>query len=220
MALSTSTTGIPTVPETLRDASGKEVKIIIRTTDCFVNVTEVCRSYGKSWSEFNRLPTLRSYTKRLMETLGLSQVIEVTVGRNGCTWADRRIAVRCLAWCNPDFEIAADELLLRYVTGQVTTEESRAAAVSLASQVAVVSDQPAIESPELGSFLSKAMRGRFISEFFDKKDVFYLILFTHDGRDWMKFGISDLFNDRWKQHLAAFKDMNMRLFFCCTSADS
>lgn len=120
MALSAARSSVPTVPETLRDASGKEVKILIRTADCFVNVTEVCRSYGKDWKEFHRLPRTKQYVARLSTVVGKShlELIQSQVGGNSQiqgTWADRRIAVRCLAWCNPNFEIAADELAGEYI---------------------------------------------------------------------------------------------------------
>lgn len=39
----------PTIVETLVDAVGKPVQIQIRPRDCFVNVTEICRSYDKVW---------------------------------------------------------------------------------------------------------------------------------------------------------------------------
>lgn len=35
------------------------------------------------------------------------------------TWADRRIAIRCLAWCNKDYEIAEDELFLKEMSGNM-----------------------------------------------------------------------------------------------------
>lgn len=227
-------TNFPTVLETLVDAQGKSVEIEIRTTDVFVNCTRICRSYGKNWSKFWERGDAKQYATRLEAHLrrslpwaeGPLQLTEsIMVGPNADrrTWADRRIAIRCLCWCNPEFEISADELFLRYISGQVTTEESRAAAAQFAQQVRVVddtADSPSAIEPPRGSFVSSEVVDKYIHAFYDKQ-VLYLILFSKDDQEYMKFGFSTNFKDRFKQHInGTFKGHPWQLYFCVASSDA
>lgn len=148
----------------------------------------------------------------------------MTVGRNGGTWADRRIAIRCICWCNPDFEIAADELLLRYMTGQVTTAESQGVASQLVEQITTTTTttRALTDTASLtpGSFLSPEMDGKFVSDFYTKKEIFYLLRFSLGGQQYMKFGISDDFKKRSLDHQRSLKEMGMAWYHCLVSTDA
>ncbi|KAK9864843.1 hypothetical protein WJX84_000753 [Apatococcus fuscideae] len=43
------------------------------------------------------------------------------------TWGHRRVAINLANWCSPKFEVAVANLIDRYLMGQLTTEESKAA---------------------------------------------------------------------------------------------
>ncbi len=129
------------IVESLTDPNGKAVEIQIRMPDCFVNATRICSSYGKEWPKFQRLPTTSQLVSVLERNNGCD-IIKVTMtGRQRYTWIHPDLAIALLKWCNKEFHAAACAMISRYLTGNVTTDDSLAAANQLSAHV-VVSAEP------------------------------------------------------------------------------
>lgn len=124
------------IVETLTDTNGKAVEIEIRRPDFFVNATRVCATYGTLWYAFSRLPRSKEFIEDLQEIHGVVMDINGP-GDNRQSWIHPTLAVELLAWCNRKFRVRAACVIQRYMTGQVTTEESRAVAAQVQSRVVV-----------------------------------------------------------------------------------
>lgn len=113
-------------------------------------------------------------------------------------------------------------MVMRYLTGQVTTAESQAVAAQLTEQVITTTTRALADTASLtpGSFLSPEMAGKFMSDFYAQKDVFYLLKFSLDGHQYMKFGISDDFKKRSLDHQRSLKDIGMAWYHCLVSVDA
>jgi phage antirepressor YoqD-like protein len=77
-----------------------------------VNLTKICKHFGKDINEWKRLPNtqrfLTAYTKK-DQGLGLSQTLGK--GKEQGTFGDRRIALKLAEWISVEFELFANEKL-------------------------------------------------------------------------------------------------------------
>lgn len=103
--------------------------------DGYVNATMMARSAGKLWADFYRLESTARFLTALKEDLqkvgpspSIMALVQSTPGRYGGTWVHRKVAIHLAQWCSPYFAVKVADLVDRYVSGKVTTEESQAAA--------------------------------------------------------------------------------------------
>jgi hypothetical protein len=109
----------------------------LRTSDGYVNATKMCNSAGKLWADFARLDGTKAFLVELSKALGYSigDLIENKNGSQDGTWVHPRIAIKLATWCSPKFEVEVTDLVLRYMQGDVTTDESRACAAELGTAI-------------------------------------------------------------------------------------
>jgi hypothetical protein len=84
--------------------------------DGWFNATEVAGRYGKSPSEWLRLPTTEEYLAALERKYGKIPYLKAQRGKSGGTWLHPKLAVRFAQWLDIDFAIWCDEqidLLIR-----------------------------------------------------------------------------------------------------------
>lgn len=88
---------------------------------------------GKLWGDYFRSATTRNF----LDVLGKYMECDIDLlvqsicdgpnsGRG--TWVHRKVAIHLAQWCSPYFAVQVTNLVERYVSGKVTTEESQAAA--------------------------------------------------------------------------------------------
>ena len=125
------------VPKSFVDETGRELRVEIRQTDGYFNATLMCQSAGKQIREYNRQKGTASFLKRLSAIVGIAtlDLVSITAGRNGerHTWVHRRVASHLAQWISPDFAVWVSELVEKFITGQITTEQSQAAAAEVAA---------------------------------------------------------------------------------------
>ena len=130
------------------DEQGRTLKVEIRQSDGFFNATLMCQSVGKQISDWTRQKSTESYQRRLSVIMGIPRVdlVSVQLGGNGerHTWVHRKVAIHLAQWISPDFAVWVTDLVERYVTGQVTTEQSRAAAQEISEAVEPTRDSPQV----------------------------------------------------------------------------
>ena len=90
-------------------------------------------SAGKLWGNYNAVEVHSAFRSALASSI--AQPIDLLVqsivtGPNHLrgTWVHPQLAIHLASWCSPTFAVKVTELVLRYMSGQVTTAESLAAA--------------------------------------------------------------------------------------------
>jgi len=125
------------------DEKGRTLKVEIRQSDGFYNATLMCQSVGKQVSDWTRQKSTGAYQKRLSEITGIPRkdLVSETIRSEG-TWVHRKVALHLAQWISPDFAVWVSDLVEKFLTGQVTTEQSQAAAAEVAAAT-----QPATVPP-------------------------------------------------------------------------
>ena len=138
------------------DEQGRTLKVEIRQSDGFFNATLMCQSAGKRWGNYYDIDRTRLYLSRLSAITGITakDLVSQTIRSEG-TWVHRKVAIHLAQWISPDFAVWVTDLVERYVTGQVTTEQSRAAAQEISEAV-----EPARDSPQIPAQLIQWNRQR------------------------------------------------------------
>lgn len=107
----------------------------LRNSDGYVNATRMCQSAGKLFGDYHRLQRTQRFLEVLSSTMGypIVDLIKATDGGNGDrhSWVHPRVAINLAQWISPEFDVAVSGVVHRYLTGQVTTEESQAVALAL-----------------------------------------------------------------------------------------
>lgn len=75
--------------------------------DGWFNMTKAAKAFGKESKEFLRLPSTLRYIESL-EKVGISHLLETSLGRNGGTWAHPKLAVFFARWLDTDFAVWCD----------------------------------------------------------------------------------------------------------------
>jgi hypothetical protein len=118
---------------------------MMRLSDGFVSATKMCQSAGKMWTNYKDVEGHREYMNALASSLvqpADSLVQSIVTGPNAGrgTWVHPQLAIHLATWCSSEFAVKVTGLVLRYMSGQVTTGESRAAA-GIVNERAVVAPE-------------------------------------------------------------------------------
>lgn len=138
--------------DSVRADDGTPFEIIVRPEDDYVNATALCKSSGRLLADYCRTAGNQRFLRRLGVSLGMRlddessmenpilvnepaadarQLIKKEMDRpNGerATWVHPRVAIHVAGWCSAELDVAMNDVLHRYMTGKVTTEESMAVA--------------------------------------------------------------------------------------------
>jgi len=151
--------------DSIVDEKGRTLKVEIRQSDGYFNATLMCQSAGREMREYNRQKGTRSYLARLSAIVGKSTKDLVSTGaRSEGTWVHRKVAIHLAQWISDDFSLWVTDLVERFVTGQVTTEQSQAAAAEVAAATV-----PPTVPPQLISWNKQRDDGRELTK--AKSDV-------------------------------------------------
>ena len=118
--------------DALRGDDGRMITEM-RLSDGYISATKMCQSAGKTMSDYMRLQGTNEFLEQLADSLrcpksNLTNRRETGHVEDRGTWVHPRLAIHLASWCSPSFAVKVTELVLRYLSGQITTEESRAAA--------------------------------------------------------------------------------------------
>lgn len=131
----------------LVQVDGKELAIERQSENCWVNLTEMAKPFGKKTAHWLRLKETQDYLKALADEinnqsdkshlapdqvadsqLGIDDLIIVRYGgRKGeaGTWCtDYRIAMRFAQWLDARFSVKVDTLLVRIANGELVVNDS------------------------------------------------------------------------------------------------
>lgn len=133
-------------PKNILDAlvaeHGGQIIAEMRASDGFVNATKMCKMGGKLWAHYLENDTTQVFLQTLSANIGIPiiKLLEIKKGRYGGTWIHHRVAIHLAYWISPQFAVAVTDLVERYVTGRVTTQESKETAILTSNVIEVVSD--------------------------------------------------------------------------------
>lgn len=106
---------------------GREVEF---TSEGWFSATTAAAGFGKSPSEWLRLPETARYIEGLERKYGKIPYLKTSRGRGGGTWLHPKLAVRFARWLDVDFEIWCDEQIDSIVRGASAKAAARSAAAS------------------------------------------------------------------------------------------
>jgi hypothetical protein len=102
-----------------------------------VCLTDICTAAGKNVADFLRLQNTTDYINALSRTMGIPMMMLLEVARgNTGTWGHPQLAIKCAAWCSPDFEVLVTTWVYEILTtGKVELDLDRVK--NMASSVAI-----------------------------------------------------------------------------------
>lgn len=112
----------------LKDANDNDIVTEINLETGYVNATAMCKSANKIWNNYNQNKRTKEFLLELSFTNGipLMDLVQCRVGGNHSgTWVHPNVAIDLASWCSPKFQVAVTNLVTRYLSGQITTEESK-----------------------------------------------------------------------------------------------
>jgi len=120
------------------DVIGSEVTLV-KNSEGLWNATLMGKHGGRAWGQFSRSAKVEEYIDELARQLQLprSSIVDeeasTTKGGGVTMWIHPRLAFRFLASQSTKFAVWADGVLERYLKGEITTEESKAAKAAMDS---------------------------------------------------------------------------------------
>ena len=123
---------------------GRQIITEMRTSDGFINATRMCKAGGKKWFDYMRGDETQKFMVALKAGYPAFKnlVISQHGGKHAGTWVHPQVAAHLATWISPEFAVAVSRLVVRYTSGQITTEESSAAMAAHCDRLAVVADAP------------------------------------------------------------------------------
>jgi hypothetical protein len=112
----------------LKGEDGQNIITEMRKEDGFINATKLCKSAGKYWADYIKTKRTSSFLKELSSNMNIiieDLIVSSIGGDHAGTWVHPNVAINLAAWCSPKFEVAVSNLVLRYLSGKISTEESR-----------------------------------------------------------------------------------------------
>ena len=111
----------------LKGENNQDIVTEIRMKDGFINATKLCKSAGKLWADYYRLKKTQAFLNELNVSMGyhIADIINIAEsGSHSGTWVHPDVAIDLASWCSPKFQVAISKLVRRYLSGDITTEES------------------------------------------------------------------------------------------------
>jgi len=120
-----------------RDASGGQI-FLVTNAEGFWNATAMGKQGGTEWKSFRRTKHSQAVIDELTAELGVAEHDIIKRNHNAAkgedvTWIHMRIALIFLGSLSPKFANWASGVLERYLKGEITTEESKAAKAAMDS---------------------------------------------------------------------------------------
>lgn len=92
-----------------------EHAIAFHPGDAFVNLTTMCKAFGKRTIHFTQLESTKAFIA-VLEKDGNPVLLQVQ-GRNGGTWAHPDLALECARWLSPEFAIWTNRVIRALLSG-------------------------------------------------------------------------------------------------------
>ena len=175
----------------LKDANNNDIVTEINLETGYVNATAMCKSANKLWANYRQTNRTKEFLEELSSSVGLTilEIVQCRVGGNHSgTWVHPNVAIDLASWCSPKFQVAVTNLVTRYLSGQITTEESK--------EVSKVANDTT-----------------FLVTSFHMKQVFYIGIVDCPEFKGVKVGTTDNLRKRIKDHKREIGDFKIHKVF-------
>jgi hypothetical protein len=184
----------------------------MRQSDGYINATKLCQAAKKNFGHYMENKNTKQFIKELESVVGIptTELIHKIQGgspdKQG-SWVHYKLAIHCAQWCCPKFAVAVSDLVFRYATGQVTTEESQNASDYFKRQLIIKDEQ--IKQIELQKELEIKQliehKDKEIEKLKDKSEKHFFYVYGRRNDDnsisnMTKIGITKCATDRIKTH--------------------
>ena len=131
VSMSAAVSEASAVVYSLKDDNGSPITQL-RLADGYLNLTAMSTACHKKVNNYTRSKGAQEYLAALSQDLGLEPDVllqhQYTSGGAHATWGHPELAVDVANWCSVRFRLKVNRLVTRYYRGELTSEESRAAA--------------------------------------------------------------------------------------------
>lgn len=110
----------------------------MRLKDGFCNLTKLCKAGEKEVSNYLQNNSTKAYIEELSRSLGIPrlELIETKIGGNKPgSFCHPKIAIHCAQWISAKFALAVTDLVMEFMSGRITTEQSQNAFKTLQESV-------------------------------------------------------------------------------------
>lgn len=169
------------IARTLADASGREITAVRESDGYFWTGTLVTLKPGnKSFGDWSAQTKSIRYIDALSRHTGVQQTDLCILGTSPFDsnvrgyWTHRQVLVEIAGWVSPDFRVVVADIVMRYFSGQITTEESRqvASALSPSGVINTLNDERAALERQVASATMQACTDRSLAaEAFERERV-------------------------------------------------
>lgn len=127
--------------DALRGDDGRMITEM-RLSDGYISATKMCQSAGKMWADYKDGHTafINALVTSMDRPIEPFQSIVTGPNHQRGTWVHPQLAINLASWCSPTFAVKVTELVFRYMSGQITTAESRAVAKTINERAAPVDE--------------------------------------------------------------------------------
>lgn len=116
----------------LKSDEGQAIMTEINLETGYVNATKLCQSADKLWGHYYYNQRTKDFLTVLSGDVGIS-ISELVISKKGGTkqgtWVHPQVAIDLASWCSTKFQLAVTKLVMRYLTGELTTQESYNASI-------------------------------------------------------------------------------------------
>jgi len=144
-----------------RDFHG--AKIRQRSSDGYLNATDMCQAVSKLFADYKRLKTTQEYleTYSLIMGIPIIKIIEVKSGRYGGTWIHPKVAIHLAIWCDPNFAVMVSEWVYELLTKGSVSLDSKLEMASFAQAKAEELDKLGIVGNAKQIALNNSIKQQF-----------------------------------------------------------
>lgn len=93
-----------------------------RSTDGYINATELCKAAGKAWADYRRLGSTEDFLSELEADMGIpiSALIQSVKGGNGPqgTWIHPQVAINLGQWLSAKFAVQVSKWVHDWMSGK------------------------------------------------------------------------------------------------------
>lgn len=93
-----------------------------RSTDGYINATELCKVAGKQWGHYAENARTKEFLGALAADIGIpiSELIQVVKGGNGPqgTWVHPQVAINLAQWLSADFAVKVSKWVFDWMSGK------------------------------------------------------------------------------------------------------
>jgi hypothetical protein len=192
------------IPKTDGDLDINGIQIICRSSDGYINATQMCKAGGKLFKNWKRLDYVEELISELFDEAHIctASIIKYQTGRGSKqgTWIHPDLAVPLAQWLSPKFAIKVSRWIRELaLTGSVKLGQEKSSEELQELQKQLSHEKKKYLKLEKNH--NSMLRRRTYKPLFQTRNCFYIVADAEYGaKDRYKIGITDDIEERLKSH--------------------